>query len=73
MVIEWDSDGIYVANVPALPGCHTQAHSLDTLKERMRDAIALHLDEVEPSAGNQVSDLRKFWRTSWTIGTNALS
>ena len=26
-----DADGLYVAFVPALPGCHTQARSLDEL------------------------------------------
>jgi len=44
VVVEQDEDGIYVASVPALPGCHTQAQSLDTLIERVREAMALHLD-----------------------------
>jgi predicted RNase H-like HicB family nuclease len=46
VVIERDSEGYYVASVPALPGCHTQARSLDDLSERIREAIALYL-EVE--------------------------
>ena len=46
VVIERDSEGDYVASVPALPGCHTQARSLDELSERIREAIALYL-EVE--------------------------
>lgn len=49
VIVERDEDGIYVASVPALPGCHTQAHSLDTLMERVREAIALHL-ETDPAA-----------------------
>lgn len=44
VVVERDEDGIYVASVPSMPGCHTQAHSLDTLMERIREAIALHLE-----------------------------
>jgi predicted RNase H-like HicB family nuclease len=36
VVIERDEDGFYVASVPALPGCHTQARSLDELIERAR-------------------------------------
>jgi len=28
-VIEQDEDGCFVASVPALRGCHTQAESLD--------------------------------------------
>jgi len=32
VVVEKDSEGYFVATVPALPGCHTQAKSLDELK-----------------------------------------
>ena len=46
VVIERDAEGYYVASVPALPGCHTQARSLDELSERIQEAIALYL-EVE--------------------------
>lgn len=46
VVIERDSEGYYVASVPALRGCHTQARSLDDLMERVREAIELCL-EVE--------------------------
>lgn len=46
VVIERDKAGYYVASVPALPGCHTQARSLDKLTARIREAIALYL-EVE--------------------------
>ena len=44
VVIERDEEGYYVASVPALPGCHTQARSLDALMERVREAIALCLE-----------------------------
>ena len=50
VVVERDEDGYYVASVPELPGCHTQARSLDTLMERIREAIALCL-EVEREVG----------------------
>ena len=45
VVIERDADGYFVGSVPACPGCHTQAKSLDTLVERMREAIELWLEE----------------------------
>ena len=48
VVIERDSDGFYVATVPALRGCHTQARTLDQLTKRVREAIELCL-EVEGS------------------------
>jgi predicted RNase H-like HicB family nuclease len=54
VVIERDSEGFYVASVPALPGCHTQAKSLDDLMERVQEAISLCIevagDDVEPLA-----------------------
>jgi predicted RNase H-like HicB family nuclease len=31
VVIEKDEDGYFVASVPTLQGCHTQAKSLDVL------------------------------------------
>lgn len=46
VVIERDEAGLYVASVPSLPGCHTQAESLDVLMERIREAVELCL-EVE--------------------------
>jgi predicted RNase H-like HicB family nuclease len=48
VVIERDEEGYYVATVPALRGCHTQAKTLDTLMKRVREAIELCLD-VEDS------------------------
>ncbi len=41
VVIERDTDGYFVASVPSLPGCHTQAKSLDELMQRAREAIEL--------------------------------
>ena len=46
VIVERDEDGYYVASVPQLRSCHTQARSLDKLMERIREAIALCL-EVE--------------------------
>ena len=53
VVIERDEEGMYVASVPQLPGCHTDASSLDELMVEIREAIALCLD-VE---GQEFSDL----------------
>ena len=43
VVIERDDEGYYVASVPALPGCHTQARSRDELDTRIKEAITLCL------------------------------
>ena len=48
VVIEKDEDGFFVASVPALRGCHTQAKSLDVLMKRIREAIVLCLETEEP-------------------------
>jgi predicted RNase H-like HicB family nuclease len=52
VVIEKDEDGYFVASVPALRGCHTQAKSLDALMKRVKEAIELCL-EVEEPVSNQ--------------------
>ena len=44
VVIERDEEGFYFASVPELPGCHTQARSLETVLERIREAAELCLD-----------------------------
>jgi predicted RNase H-like HicB family nuclease len=44
VVIVRDSEGYYVATVPGLRGCHTQARSVDELMERVREAIELCLE-----------------------------
>lgn len=54
VIIEQDDEGYYVASVPGLRGCHTQAKSLDELMVRVREAAELCLEEedgsVEPLA-----------------------
>jgi predicted RNase H-like HicB family nuclease len=45
ILIEQDEEGYLVATVPALRDCHTQARSLDTLMKRVREVIALYLEE----------------------------
>ncbi|SMP68696.1 Predicted nuclease of the RNAse H fold, HicB family [Desulfonatronum zhilinae] len=46
VLIELDEDGYYVASVPSIRGCHTQAKSPNTLMTRIMEAIELCL-EVE--------------------------
>lgn len=53
VVIERDEEGYYVASVPQLPACHTQARSLDEITQRIREAIELCL-EVEGGPEDQL-------------------
>lgn len=47
VVIEKDEDGYFVGNVVELPGCHTQAKSMDELIERLKEAIELYLESFD--------------------------
>jgi predicted RNase H-like HicB family nuclease len=58
VIIEKDEDGFYVASVPALRGCHTQAKSLDTLIKRVKEAIELCL-EMENPVSNEFIGVQK--------------
>jgi len=51
VVIEKDIDGYFVASIPNLKGCHTQAKSLDVLMERIQEAaeLCLELENEEDS------------------------
>jgi len=44
VIIEKDEDGYFVGSVPNLPGCHSQAKSLEELMERMKEVIGLYLE-----------------------------
>ena len=50
VLIERDAEGYYVASVPALRGCHTQAKSLDELMARIREAVELCLEDQGETA-----------------------
>ena len=51
LTIEQGEDGYFVSDVIELPGCHTQAKTLDELIERTKEAISLYLEvekDIEP-------------------------
>ena len=50
VLIEQDEDGFYVATVPALKSCYTQAKTVEALYPRIREVIALCLEEEEPAS-----------------------
>jgi predicted RNase H-like HicB family nuclease len=51
VIIEKDEDGYFVASVPSLRGCHTQAKTLDELMERIKEAIQLCLEVEQDELG----------------------
>ena len=54
VIIEKDEDDVYVATVPALKGCHTQAKTLDELMERTKEAIELYLEYQNDNISDDV-------------------
>jgi len=55
VLIERDEDDFLIASVPQLPGCHTQAKTMDELLDRVREAIILYLE----TEGKPLKDLKE--------------
>lgn len=58
VIIEQSSDGYFIASVPELPGCHTQAKTLNVLKKNIQDAILLCLEVAreDPQYRKQIKE-----------------
>lgn len=48
ILIEQGEDGYLISEVVGLPGCHTQAKTMDELLKRTREAISLYLKCKDP-------------------------
>jgi len=46
IVVEPDTDGVFVASCPSLPGCHSQGRTRDEARSNIREAIALYLESL---------------------------
>ncbi|MEK6822604.1 MAG: type II toxin-antitoxin system HicB family antitoxin, partial [Nanoarchaeota archaeon] len=54
LIIEKDEDGWLVSEVVELPGCHTQAKSMDDLIARTKEAIKAYIESgEEPEVSEQ--------------------
>jgi predicted RNase H-like HicB family nuclease len=47
VLIEQDEDGVFVAEVPSLPGCVSQGGTREEAVSNVREAIALYLESLE--------------------------
>jgi predicted RNase H-like HicB family nuclease len=65
VLIEQDEDGVYVAEVPALPGCvsqgQTRAEAIDNIKEAIAgyvESLEAHGEPLPPSITEEVVEVR---------------
>lgn len=65
VLIEQDEDGVYVAEVPALPGCvsqgKTRTEAIDNIKEAMvayLESLQAHGEPVPPSISEEVIEVQ---------------
>jgi predicted RNase H-like HicB family nuclease len=47
VLIEQDEDGVFVAEVPSLPGCISQGKTRKEATENIKEAIALYLESLD--------------------------
>lgn len=47
VLIEPDEDGVFIAEVPSLPGCISQGHTREQAIENIKEAIALYLESLD--------------------------
>ncbi len=55
--IEKDPEtGLYVGIVPGIPGAHTQAQTLDELRDNLKEVVELCLEEMDAEAKKQMPE-----------------
>ena len=59
VIVEQGNDGYLISEVVELPGCHTQAKTMNELLERTREAISLYLDEEDIDTMNNFIGVEK--------------
>ncbi len=64
---EKDPSGWWIVTVPEVPGCLTQGRSLAEGRRRIREALALFVDEAAAARAELVDDIRLPARTSAVV------
>ncbi len=47
VLVEQDEDGVFIAEVPSLPGCISEGHTRLEVIQSIREAITLYLESLE--------------------------
>ncbi len=59
VVVEQDEEGWFVSEVVELPGCHTQAKTMEELIDRTKEAIEVYLNEEPFEISGKFIDVKK--------------
>lgn len=61
IVLEKGQDGYVVANVPSLPGCHSQGKNEKEAVKNVKEAILLYLEpdpkDIRPDSSHKILNL----------------
>lgn len=57
VVYERDEEGWWVAEIPEVPGCHTQGRTIAQARERIREALAVALDRRDATRAAREAEL----------------
>ena len=49
VIVEKDKNGMYIAHVPDVPGCHTEGESMGEVVANIREVLRLRLEESKAS------------------------
>lgn len=59
LVIEKSEEGNFVGSVVELPGCYSQAESIDALITNIKEAILLYLETEQPNVATEFVGIQK--------------
>lgn len=59
VIIEEGEDGYLISEVVGLPGCHTQAKTLDELMKRTKEAISLYIKSKKVAVSEKFVTMKK--------------
>jgi predicted RNase H-like HicB family nuclease len=66
VVIEPDEDAFH-AYVPALPGCHTFGATVEEAQRNIAEAIALHIESMQPDGESIPTELWPLFITRLSV------
>ncbi len=59
VIVEKDESGVYIAYVPALPGCYSQGDSIEEAIKNIKEAIELHLSTLPKEKKKELESISR--------------